>query len=65
MALIPFVLALCIIPTWYQFGYILPVCRVEVLGFDPSLHRVSLDGPGEKLSLIFIPIPFRSILSIE
>ena len=65
MSLIPFILTLSIISSRYQFGYILPICRIEVRLLDTAFDTVSLDSPIEEFGLVFIPVTLRCILPIK
>lgn len=47
MALVPFILALGIVPPGDEFRHVLPVGRGKVLRLDRSLGRVSGDSPVE------------------
>ena len=63
MTLVPLILALCIIPSWYQFGHILPICGREVFGLVSSFYTVGMYGPVQELCFFVVPISFRRVLS--
>jgi hypothetical protein len=63
VAKIPFVLTLGIIPTGDQLCDVLPISRAEVISCGPSLFRVSLESPSEKLGLLLVPVPLSRKLS--
>ena len=65
VALVPLVLALCVISARDQFGHVLPVRGVKVLRLNRSLSAVGVQGPIQQLRLVFIPVPLCRVLSLK